>query len=96
MTRLIYELLGVLAPEGSVSRLVLFEDERPKTMPDQHFIISLKDRLRLPVCPPGATCKHHRRNGILCGHPLDLRGKHALKCEVGPIREARGPARQLA
>ena len=68
---------------------VLFEDERPKTMPDQHFIVSLKDRLRLPVCPPGATCKHRRRNGILCGHPLDSRGKHVLKCEVGPTMEAR-------
>jgi hypothetical protein len=68
---------------------VLFEDEQPKTMPDQHFIISLKDRLRLPVCPPGATCQHRRRNGTLCGQPLDPRGKHALKCEVGPTREAR-------
>ena len=68
---------------------VLFEDEQPKTMPDQHFIISLKDRLRLPVCPPGATCQHRRRNGTLCGQPLDSRGKHALKCEVGPTREGR-------
>ena len=61
---------------------VLFEDEQPKTMPNQHFIISLKDRLRLSVCPPGATCQHRRRNGTLCGQPLDQWGKHALKCEV--------------
>ena len=45
---------------------VLFEDEQPKTMPDQHSIVSLKARLRLPVCPPGATCQHQRRNGTLC------------------------------
>ena len=68
---------------------VLFEDEQPKTMPDQHFVVSLKDRLRLRVCSPGAICQHRRRNGTLCGQPLDSRGKHALKCEVGPTREAR-------
>ena len=58
-------------------------------MPDQHFLVSLKDRLRLPVCPPGATCQHRRQDGTLCGEPLDSRGKHAIKCEVGPTREAR-------
>ena len=25
----------------------------------------------------------------VCGQPLDSRGKHALKCQVGPTREAR-------
>ena len=29
------------------------------------------------------------RDGRLCGEPLDSRGKHALKCEVGPTRKAR-------
>ena len=58
-------------------------------MPDQHFLVSLRDRLRLPVCPPQATCQHRRQDGTLCGAPLDSRGKHALKCEVGPTREAR-------
>ena len=32
---------------------------------------------------------HRRRTGTLCGQPLDPWGKHALKCEVGPTREAR-------
>jgi hypothetical protein len=68
---------------------VLFEGEQPKTMQDQHFVVSLKDRLRLRVCSPGAICQHRRRNGTLCGQPLDPRGKHALKCDVGPTREAR-------
>ena len=71
---------------------VLFEDAAPKPMPDKHFQLMLRDRLRLPVCPAGATCQHRRRDGTLCGHPLDSRGKHALKCEVGPTREARHDA----
>ena len=58
-------------------------------MPDQHFRVNLRDRLRLPVCPPAATCQHRRQDGTLCGALLDGRGKHAVKCEVGPAREAR-------
>jgi len=75
---------------GFLEAPVLFEDFAPKLMPDEHFQLSLRDRLRLPVCPPGATCKHRRlQDGTLCGQPLDSRGKHALKCEVGPTRDAR-------
>ena len=61
----------------------------PKPQPDQHFQVNLKDGLRLRLCPFGATCQHRRADGTLCGQPLDSRGKHALKCEVGPSREAR-------
>ena len=74
---------------GFIEPPVLFEDEEAKPMPDQHFLVSVRDRLRLPVCPPQATCQHRRQDGTLCGAPLDSRGKHALKCEVGPTREAR-------
>ena len=74
---------------GFLEAPVLFEDSVPKPMPDKHFQVSLADRLRLPVCPLGATCQHRRRDGTLCGAPLDSRGRHAIKCEVGPTREAR-------
>ena len=58
-------------------------------MPEQHFEVMSRDRLRRPVCPPGATCQHRREDGTLCGEPLDERSKHALKCEVGRTRTAR-------
>ena len=58
-------------------------------MPDQHFSLMLRDRLRMAVCPPGATCLHRKVDGTLCGEPLDPRGKHAFKCESGPTRTAR-------
>ena len=75
---------------------VLFEDEQPKPMPDQHFLVALLDRLRLPVCPEGATCKHRKEDGALCGEPLDRRGKHATKCESWPTRDSGGPTRRPA
>ena len=74
---------------GFIEPPVVFDGMQPKAMPDQHFCLMLRDRLRLSVCPPGATCQHRRRDGSLCGAALDARGKHALKCEVGPGREAR-------
>ncbi len=52
-------------------------------MPDQHFTISLRDRLLLPVCQEGARCQHRRPNGALCNAPLDARGRHAKKCAIG-------------
>ena len=68
---------------------VPFEDEQPKAMPDKHFVVSLKDRLRLDVCPSGCVCQHRREDGTSCGAPLDGRGGHAKKCQVGPTKEAR-------
>ena len=32
--------------------------EGVKPMPEAHFLVSLCDRLLLPVCPEGAHCKH--------------------------------------
>ena len=66
-----------------------FEEEPAKPMPDQHFQKMLRYRLRLPVCPAGATCQHRRGDGSICGQPLDPHGRHALKCEVGRARSAR-------
>ena len=43
-------------------------------LPDDHYILSLRDRLLLPVCPEGACCKHARRNdGRICCAPLDTK-----------------------
>jgi hypothetical protein len=58
-------------------------------MPDRHFQVALQDRLRMPLCPYGARCQHRRTNGTLCNEPLDSRGKHAKKCEIGPCRTGR-------
>ena len=74
---------------GFLEAPVLWEDVVPKTMPEKHFLTMLRDRLRLDVCPPGAFCKHRAQNGTVCGVPLDGRGKHCLKCDIGPTRVAR-------
>ena len=74
---------------GFLEQSVLWEDNEPKTMPDQHFLVMLRDRLRLQVCPPGATCQHRAEDGQVCGELLDGRGKHALKCQVGRTRTGR-------
>ena len=74
---------------GFLEPPVVREGEAPATMPDQHFIVALLDRLRLPVCPPGARCQHRKEEGGLCNQVLDPRGKHAVKCPCGPTRVAR-------
>ena len=58
-------------------------------MPDRHFLTALRLRLRAPVCPAGATCKHRKKDGQLCGEPLDCKGWHARKCECGGSRNHR-------
>ena len=52
-----------------------FDGEPLQAMPAKHFQTMLEDRLRLNMCPAGATCRNHRANGTLCGQPLDRRGK---------------------
>ena len=68
---------------------VPFEDEAVKLMPDSHFLVMLRDRLRLPVCPEGAVCQHRKETGEVCGVVLDPPGQHAKKCECGGSRMAR-------
>lgn len=74
---------------GFLESPVLFEDERPRAMPNKHFDVALRDRLRLDVCLAGAPCQHRKEDGTLCGALLDGRGRHAKKCECGPTRGAR-------
>jgi len=57
--------------------------EGAMVLPNAHFLVTLRDRLLMPVSPEGATCKHRRPDGRLCGQPLDKRGKHARGCKVG-------------
>ena len=58
-------------------------------MPNAHFNIAIRDRLRLPVCPPGSTCQRRNADGHVCGKALDPWGKHAKLCEWGPARTGR-------
>ena len=60
------------------------------SMPDAHFVVEVQGRLRLSVCPEGATCKHIcHTTGRPCGALLDRWGKHARSCGVGGSRDAR-------
>ena len=77
---------------GFLEPPVPFEDEAVKLMPDLHFLVMLRDRLRLPVCPEGAVCQHRKESGEICGQVLDPRGQHAKKCECGGSRMARHDA----
>ena len=64
-------------------------DSKAKAFPDQHLKVILRDRLLLPVCPPGSTCHHRKADGTLCGALLDARGKHAVKCKAQGLNEQR-------
>ena len=61
-------------------------DAEVPAQPDSHFRVNLRDRLLMSVCPAGATCRHRRSDGTLCGAPLDSRGKHAIKCVVQGLK----------
>ena len=74
---------------GFLEPPVCREEETPKCMPCAHFQVSLRDRLRLDVCPEGARCQRRTKDGVVCGVLLDRRGKHAKLCEVGRARTGR-------
>ena len=62
-------------------------------IPDKHFVVDLKFRLGVDVCPPGARCRHrYAQDGTYCNEPLDSKGWHARKCGVGCSRTARHDA----
>ena len=65
------------------------EDETPVRMPCSHFRLSLRDRLRLDVCPEGARCQRRNADGVVCGQILDPRGNHAKLCPYGRAKIAR-------
>ena len=60
-----------------------------KVIPDAHYRVDLRLRLRVPVCTEGAICHHRWENGTICGETLDKWGWHALKCGCGCSRTAR-------
>ena len=74
---------------GFLEAPVIKENESLPRMPNHHFKIALRDRLRLQVCPDGSTCLHRNTEGVVCGQPLDRRGKHAKLCNFGQARNAR-------
>ena len=58
------------------------------TQPNQHLsnaqlTISLRTRLHLALPQCQGECQHRRRNGTVCGAPLDEKGFHARCCAVG-------------
>jgi hypothetical protein len=73
---------------GAGSYLLPPNEDTPP-VPDAHFRLVTRRRLRLHVCPPGARCHNRRRDGRVCGAPLDPDGRHALTCEVGKARTHR-------
>ena len=74
---------------GFLEQPVSREGETPVEMPDAHFKIAIRDRLRLDLCPEGARCQRRNAEGVVCGQLLDRRGKHAKLCEFGRARSAR-------
>ena len=60
-------------------------------MPDEHFLVALRLRLRIPHAGHVATqpaehekCSHiYAQSGNRCGHDADSRCHHALTCNVG-------------
>ena len=58
-------------------------------LPDAHYLVNLRTRLRADVYAPGATCQHAKEDGSICGEPLDSKGWHARKCGCGGSRSYR-------
>jgi len=53
-------------------------------MPDAHFIVSVRMRLRAAVHAPGHRCKHKSaETGAVCNEELDGRGRHGRICKTG-------------
>ena len=78
---------------GEVDRLALRESsgtsagswllprqEGDPLIPDAHFHMGLRKRLRADVCAPGVPCQHRKRDGSVCGAPLDSKNWHPMKC----------------
>ena len=73
----------------SAGSWLLPRQEGDALIPDAHFHVGLRKRLRADVCAPGARCQHRKRDGTICGVPLDAKGWHALKCGCGGSRDHR-------
>ena len=67
----------------SAGSWLLPRQEGDPLIPDAHFHLGLRKRLRADVCTPGAPCQHRKRDGTVCGVPMDAKGWHSLKCGCG-------------
>ena len=54
------------SPMGDAGSFLYLPCPGGKAMPDQHFIVNLRDRLPFPECQGGARCQHCRPNESLC------------------------------
>lgn len=63
-------------------------------MPDDVFIMSLRFRMGVAICPAGLTCAHTqcKDQNELCGRCLDQWGDHAVSCNIGAYVSARHSA----
>lgn len=68
---------------------LLPREESDPLIPDQHFVVNLRMRLRAAVFPMGGKCQHLKNDGTLCGDSLDQAGWHAIKCGCGGSRDYR-------
>ncbi len=81
--------VGGKGAAGFLEPPVQVEGCTPCKVPDAHFKMALKFRLRYNLCRPGARCQHRDKFGALCNEPLDPKGHHALQCGVGGSRKNR-------
>ena len=68
---------------------LLPREEGDAPIPDFHYLVNLRTRLRAAVYAPGALCQHTKEDGSLCGELLDSKGWHARKCGCGGSRSYR-------
>ena len=54
-------------------------------MPNHHFVVAVRCRLRAEAVPPAAGgCQHaYVETGRRCGRDLDVKGRHARTCKIG-------------
>ena len=74
---------------GFLEAPVARDGEVSAVMPNAHFTLALRDRLRMPLCAPGSRCQRRDASGVVCGKALDPRGKHCKLCEFGSARTGR-------
>ena len=74
---------------GFLEAPVARDGEATAVMPNAHFALAFRDRLRLPLCAPGSRCQRRDASGVVCGKELDPRGKHCKLCEFGSARTGR-------
>ena len=86
------ERADIRSAGGSGAGLFLLPpEEESHVLPDAHFAVALRRRLRFPfaarrVAPTlPSHCNHRPRSGAICGAPLDARDFHAGTCECAEV-----------